>query len=377
MLYFFGFVLSVSLALPAYIASTFLEKFSGIGNVGIFFIGSALVAMIAVNFFPYYIKRFSNYKITLYVLILYFLSIFLLINAQTKISAFIYFSLMTAFTNLLFINMDVFVERFTKVGLTGRVRTVYFTFINAGWLISPFIVGRFVGIDNYVYIYSISAALVVPVFVVLALKKKTFLDHTEYEHHNTLDTIKMVWQNKNLRGAFNISFLLQLFYGVAVIYIPIYLHQYIGFSWATIGIIFTAMLLPFVLIEIPAGIIADKYIGEKEIMTGGLLILSATTFSMFFIHSTNPWLWAGLLFTNRCGAALFEAMRETYFFKMVNIKDVDYVNVFRNTNNLGYLTAAVLGVVVLHFLSIGYIFIFTSLILLSGLYFIFHMKDTK
>ena len=43
------------------------------------------------------------------------------------------------------------------------------------------------------------------------------------------------------------------------------------------------MLLPFVLFELPLGKVADKWLGEKEIMFGGVLITALATGACFFL----------------------------------------------------------------------------------------------
>ena len=62
-----------------------------------------------------------------------------------------------------------------------------------------------------------------------------------------------------------------------VIYTPIYLHEHIGLPWSDIGIIFTIMLLPFVLFEFPAGKLADGKWGEKEPPIIGIILIAVST----------------------------------------------------------------------------------------------------
>jgi MFS family permease len=91
------------------------------------------------------------------------------------------------------------------------------------------------------------------------------------------------------------------------VYCPIYLHTTIGLSWSEIGVIITVMLLPFVLIELPLGRLADKKYGEKEIMIIGFLILGLSTMGLAFITSTNVWVWAIALLVTRIGQRLLKS----------------------------------------------------------------------
>jgi MFS family permease len=159
--------------------------------------------------------------------------------------------------------------------------------------------------------------------------------------------------------------------------VPIYLHQNLGFSWNQLGWMFSLMLIPFILVEIPAGIVADKYIGEKEMFYAGFAIMISCLCLFSVLESNNPWLWALLLFASRVGAALVEAMRETYFFKKISASDVDKINIFRATIPFGHVLGSLLGLVILLLLPINYIFFITAILLVASFYFLSLMTDTK
>jgi len=180
-----------------------------------------------------------------------------------------------------------------------------------------------------------------------------------------------------LRGVYFTSFFLNLFYSSAVVYIPLYLNKVIGFEWSTLGFMFSIMLIPFVLVEIPAGIIADKYIGEKELMSAGMVIIIISLILFFLVKSANPFLWVGLLFFSRIGAALVESMRESRFFKIVDAEDVSHINFLRTSYPLGYLIGSGLGALILTFYNIQYLFLFIAILFLYSFYFIYIIKDSK
>lgn len=368
-LFFLGFILALSTAFPGYIKSSFVEEFVDLSWVGAFFVGAALLSLLTINFFPYFIKKFSNYWLAVIVTIINIISIILLIAVQSPILVFIFFAISGATIYLIWINMDVFLERFTSNVTTGRIRTLYFTCLNFGWLFSPLIVGYLVGEKNYRLIYILSALLLVIFLIILLSKRRELSDHLNYQHHSTAETLRNIWKNLNLRRIFIIAFLLEVFYVIAVIYMPIYLHETIGFDWLTIGALFTVMLLPFVILEIPAGWLADKYISEKRIFALGFLIISAAVALFFFTKSNNFFVWAMVLLLSRCGAALIESMRESYFFKIVDVQDIDYINFFRNLSPLSYLIISGLSIILLNYYPIEYIFICLAIILLSGIYF--------
>ena len=101
-----------------------------------------------------------------------------------------------------------------------------------------------------------------------------------------------------------------------VIYTPIYLHEYIGFGWDKIGIIFSIMLLPFVILDFPLGKLSDK-IGEKKMLMAGFLIMTSSVLAIPLMTEPLLWLWAVILFMTRVGAATIESLSESYFFKVI------------------------------------------------------------
>ena len=137
------------------------------------------------------------------------------------------------------------------------------------------------------------------------------------------------------------------------------------------------MLIPFIIFEIPAGTLADKYWGEKGLLFVGISVLIASVLLFFIVDSRSILVWGFILFFSRFGAAITESMRETYFFKKVDANDVGQINFFRSSTPLGYLIGTGLGVIILKFYAVEYIFLFSALILSLGYIFIYHIKDTK
>jgi MFS family permease len=376
-LYAMGLILALATALPAYIQSNFLEEFVSLQTVSLFFMIGNFLTILAIIAFPALIQKLSNSFLTKIVLIAFFVSSLWLSMSTDSINALLSLALFSVAINLIWINMDFLLESFSANTTTGRTRTIYFTFINAGWIASPMLSGYLVGIGGYTLTFLVSAFLLIPFFLILLTQEKKLKDTTRYSQEKLWTVAKKMMKDKSLRGIFIISLLLQLFFSSAVVYIPIYLHQNLGLEWSVLGIIFSIMLLPFVILEIPAGIIADKYLGEKEILLVGFAILSLSLFFFFYISLPTAWIWALVLFASRGGAALIEAMRETYFFKIVDAKDVGYINLFRLTGPLAYIIGPGLAIITLKFLPLNYLFLVTAVIMLSGFYFTLSLRDTK
>lgn len=372
-----GSLLAVSSALPAYAQSNWLGQYLGLQTISYVFIIANIGSILSILFFPSLIKRLSNYFTSLVIILLYgsaLLGMSAASSAVWTITAIIFFIISSS---LIWINMDLLVESFSQNKSTGQTRTIYFTFINAGWMLSPLASSYLIKLGEYTLVFLVSAILVIPCFLILLHYAKDFKHKINYDHQSLWPIVLRMWGDKNRRNIFFISFLLQLFYSSAVIYIPFHLLHNLGMDWQVLGPIFSLMLIPFLLIEIPAGIIADKYIGEKEMLIAGFLILSLSLFLFYYISVPLVWLWAIILFISRIGAALIEAMRESYFFKIVDAKDLIDINLFRTAGPLAYIASAALSVVVLYFFTLDYFFLFLSFVMLSGLTFSAGLRDTK
>ncbi len=376
-LYFLGLVLAVSSALPAYIQSNFLNEFVSLDTLSIFFIIANTLTVFCIIGFPKLIKTLSNFFLTKIVLVIQGVSLLGFVVTKGPASALISIVLFTVSTNLLWINMDVLIASFSKAGSTGRTRTTYFTFINLGWILAPSLSGYLIQLGDYQLPYLIAAFLTIPVFFVFLYQGRRLKDKVIYRKERIISVIKKTWKNKDLRGIFFISLLLQLFYSTAVVYLPLYLHQSLGIAWESLGLMFSIMLVPFLIFEIPAGIIADKYIGEKELLFLGFTILTVSLFLFFYLSVVSFWIWALVLFMSRTGAALVEAMRETYFFQIIKSTDIDNINIFRTTAPLGYVLGPLLAVITLSVFPLQYLFLIVAILTLSGFAFVSSIKDTK
>jgi hypothetical protein len=376
-LYALGLLLAVSAALPAYMQSSFLASFVSLEIVSLFFVAANLITVFCIAFFPRTIKNLGNFLSSKLTLAGYALSLFLLMRADTATTALLGLIMFTVFSNLMWINMDLLVESFSKDSKTGRIRTTYFTFINAGWILAPALSSYLISLSGYPVAFFAAACLVIPAFLLFLSKKKELNGVICYGQDDPIIIIKDIWKNRNLRGIFSIAFLLQVFYSTAVVYIPIYLNQVIGLSWKELGLAFSIMLLPFVIFEIPAGILADKRYGEKEILFVGFSIIIISLLMFFLLKSTSIWIWIIILFFSRVGAALIEAMRETYFFKLVDVEDVGHINIFRTAAPLGYIAGPIIALPIISCLPMNYLFLVIAIVSLSGLAFTASLKDTK
>lgn len=376
-LYSMAFFLALAGAIPAYIQSSYLGTFFGLSFVAFIYIIANVFSFLFIFIFPKIIKKLGNYATAIRTSCLFLLSLLILGISNNNIVTLISFVSLITSSTLIWINMDVFVESFSDDAATGRIRTLYFTIINLSWIIAPTISSYLFSWGGYSYIYITSSFLIIPFILILLFKRKNVKNNIIYKKIYLRKTFQNMFGNKNLKGAFFLSLLLNMFYSFCVIFIPVYLNKTIGIDWSDLGWMFSVMLLPFIIIEIPSGIIADKYLGEKELFYLGFSIIIVSLYLFSYITSVNLWIWVSVLFFSRVGAALVESMREAYFFKNIDESDVDLINLFRGTTPLGQLLGAILASIVLLFLPISKLFLVGAIIMCSSYYFLSIIKDTK
>jgi len=377
-LYLIQFVFALTVALPTYVMSTFLSTFAIERTVGLLYVAGAVLSFILITLIPRILSRFGNYPVAFSLSACIAMLTLSLAFSSIPLIIFTSFVLYMACINVMFFTQDVFIERFSSDARTGSIRGAFLTLTNIAFLISPFITGSILTNGDYWKIFSLTTVTVFSVTFLLLTYMRNFKDPV-YERTQFLATLKEVAQKKDVFLIFIVNLLLRFFYTWMVIYSPLYLHNVIGLAWNDIGIIFTVMLIPFVLLALPAGHIADKHWGEKELLFLGFLIMGiSTAFISTMDVETELFRWILIFAATRIGASIVETMSETYFFKHIHSKDTHIIGFFRNTNSLAYIIGPMLASLTLVFLPFSSLFLVLGIILIViGLPVTLFLKDTK
>lgn len=376
-IYIVTFLSAFHAFIVVYINSSFLNKFISNKAVGLLFIIGSLASIAALTIIPIILRRFGNY---LTLVVFTALEIFILLGIafikETEIILPLFVAHLAVF-QIMFINIDIFFESAQKKETdTGSKRGVIMTIVNSALIISVLFVGFILKDGEFWKIYLASAGVLIPFLFIILIKFKKFKDPV-YENFKILDAFRKLKRSKSVLNIFMAQFFLKFFFSWMVVYMPIYLHDYINFDWPRISVIFTIMLLPFVLFEIPAGKIADKWLGEKELLSAGIIITALFTMAVPFISSASFFIWTGILFMTRVGASLTEIMTESYFFKHVREDDASIISFFRMTGPLAYIAGPIVAIIALQFLPFQHIFLVLGIITLLGLKYSFALKDTR
>lgn len=372
-----GFIFTLQASLPTYINSSFLNTLTSENVVSILYILSSVGTIIAFLTYHHVLNVFGNYKSTISLACIQIILLACLIWAKNILVVGPAFVLTLIVISMLGLGIDIFLEDNTATQETGGVRGIFLTAVNAAWVIAPLIVGMLIdGGENYRLIYAAALILILPFMYLLRKNFKNFVD-PHYSHATVKATAHKVFHSRDLKKIFTANLILQSFYAWMVIYTPIYLNKYVGFDWEQIGLIFTIMLLPFVLVDYPLGKLADKKYGEAEIMSIGFLILGVSTIALAYIDGPHVLIWTIVLFLTRIGAATVEMMIETYFFKKVPEKDLNVLGFFRITRPTAYIIAPIIATVALSTVGHQLMFIVIGVLCLCGLYFSLTIHDTN
>lgn len=370
-----GFLMALHLAFTSYINSSFLASFSGEKNVSLIYILGSLSSILVLFYIPKVLQKLGGYRFLLCSAGLNAISLFVLLISKNTLAIFPIFIFYFTLNNLIIFALDELLQMFSENSKMGRVRGLYLTFLNLAWVISQALAGRILANSSFSSLYLIGF-IIMSIFFVTAFVSLKNIKDPKYDKVLAWQSFKNFFANKNLARAYKINFLLQFFYVWMVIYTPIYLSAHLGFDWKQIGMIFTVMLLPFVLIQFPLGTFSDK-IGEKKMLLLGFIIASLATLALFFIKAHEVWIWALALFATRVGAAIIEVMSDVYFFKHITRENDEFISIYRNAGPVSYIVAPFLAFILFSFTqSFNFIFIILGMFMLGGLYIASTIKKT-
>ncbi len=247
------------------------------------------------------------------------------------------------------------------------MRTLFLTGGNIGALVAPILIGTLLTDgENYARVFLVSAVILMP-FIVLFLARR-LPEGAVLGSSPLRDTFERIAHDRDLAAVTVGHFILYLFYIWAPLYVPVYLHSVLNIPWSTLGWMFAIMLVPYIIIEYPAGWIADKAIGDKELMMAGFLVAGSALATVGLLTATSTSVMIlSVLVATRAGAALIESMTEGHFFRRVSEKDIVSVSIFRGVWPLANAVAPLAGALILFVSGYQMFFLLTGgFVLISG-----------
>lgn len=357
-----------------YIISSYFAEVAGSEHIGWFYIAAFSLVFASLVWLQPLVRRLGLSSVLFYLFLVLVGSAAWLSASGVNFLGALFLLVFLVANNVLWVVMDILLEQFSVDRISGRVRGFYLTIMNAGLLVAPFFATHVLEYAGYAGVFA---------FLTIGYAVTFIIALVGLAHTPRLNFPKLSWQktkstlsaHPDLLRIYHISFAMEFFYAIMVVYMPLYLIQ-AGFSWEEIGLLFTAMLLPFVLFQYPLGAIADRHFGEKELLMGSLFIVIVATAGVCILHTPSLWWWGAMLFATRVGIAGIEVLRDAYFYKHVHAEDADHIAFFRTARPSANIVGALVALALLAFFPMQSLFLVVVGVMLSACVSGFFLRDT-
>lgn len=370
-----SFLMGFTASLLAYVMSSYLKEVMHTDNVGVIYLLSNLVVLLVLLHLHKIIYIFGKSSILHIIVFFKVIAIAGLLFFPVSFTG-IWFMVLYIITGALsWTVLSTILESFSVDNESGRIRGVHLSVTNAGYLMGPLLSTQLLNKYGFDGIFFVSLLVYMTIFIFdLIYIKKT--NHKFIKKIDAMAMLKKVFKRKNIMRIYYVSFALEFFYALMIIYVPLYLLEK-GFSWDQLGVVFTLMLIPFVLVQYPAGLIADKKTGEKEFLLFSFFILGLSTLLFYLSDSSEIMVWGTILILGRIGAALVEILRESYFFKRIDGNDVDIIDFFGTARPVASIVATSISSIMLFFYSTNAIFLLVAIVCFSAIYPTFKLANNR
>lgn len=372
-----NFLRAIGVYLPYLVYSTFLATYIPESAVGLVFSVGSILAVIALLTASHLFRKFRTHRV---LIVAASLAAFALIGLSLKPAAPIIiglFILAWVAGWIVALALDVILEKIVgaKEEATGSSRAVFLTASSVAVAISSLIIAGALTDGEYWRVFIIGAGA----FLGCAYISWRFfsgITHVQHTEMKVKDATALILQNPSLTAVMGAHFLLQLLFVWCSIYIPLYLHNHAGLSWAAIGTILAISMTPYIFFQVPIGYLADKKFGEKEFIIAGFAIGGVGFLGLSLAHGAGLIVLALLVIGINVGGALLEIATESYFFKKVQAKDSEIISVFRILRQGASILGPVLGSIMLFYTPFEYSFAVFGAVILLGIPLSLRIKDT-
>ncbi len=371
-----GFLFGISVALVAYIGSSYFREATGVENVGLFYVVIFSLLLVCLLNLHRIFLWFGRSRTLLFLLCAQIVILSALAALPVGPWGAFFLILYYALYGVIWVVWDSVLEAYSSDEQTGRIRGMFLSVWGFGAIIGPLLSLSLLERYGYGLIFSLVLGLYAVMLVIALITLREIKGAIDHHVFALRDTVHRLWSNQALRRVYWVAISLSFSAATLVVFIPLKLRD-LGFEWSEMGLMFTIMLLPFVLLEYPAGVLADRKYGEKEIMFIGFVILIVAIFFMAISQSRSFVVWTAILTLSRVGYALIESMRDIYFYKQIDGSDVALINLFRTARPVAYILSMITATIFGILFGQGAIFFVLTVVILIGLYPVVRLVDTK
>ncbi len=376
---FGNFFASAHFFLVIYIITPYLATFMPGSATGLVVSFGAIITLSIFPWMPKLVRKYGTRHLAIYFGLAQIGLLGILAVGPAPLATVILVALACATSPLISYQMDLLLEAtVAKEEATGRIRTLFLTAGNIALVFAPLAIGVLLGTtEAYWRVFAVAALTLIPFVLFMSLRP---LPHgTGTTLISFAEALQCLLKDKDTRATITAHATLQFFYHLAPLYIPLYLHSVLGIPWSQLGWMLMIMLLPFVLLEYPAGWLADRKWGDKEIMVVGFILTGLSFAALALVTSdTTILVILAIITLTRVGASIVEATSEGHFFRRVSKNDDASVGIFRMTRPVAALVAPIVGSIILTVSGYGTLFILTGFIIgIVGTVAALKIKDIK
>lgn len=357
-----AFLVSLTVSITSPVFPIFAEKISGspesVGLVVSVFGASAIIINLSITRFFEKEKALKNLRFGLllfplvYALYLFAASPLMLALLQVVLAAAVCFS-WTA--------LSLLVNSSSRKENLGDSEGEYFTFINFGTLLGILAGGILAMSYSYDAVFLLAAIIFFGIYV---LSGAIGINDRNKPHKcatGVMEDARRFFRNAELKRAYISNVGLYFWVSIAFLYLPIILKS-LGFNFREIGIVFAAMIVPYLLLEYPVGKLAEKHGSHRFISIGFFAIALASL--LIYLNFGAIYAMAGFFFISFMGAAAIEPLNEMELDRHSGKSDiVENMSVFKTSLRLAYFLGPISAAALIEFFGMKGMFLAVSLIM--------------
>jgi MFS family permease len=352
-----SFLFSAFVALVSFVLVLYLSSFVSTVYAGGIIAAGALAGILCFPLVPHLERRFGMRTLTLAIATILVCALLVLSIQNNPILSSLLVIIIIALQPFLSYQLDLLIEAMTKSPAeSGRVRASFLMVWNAAGLLIPLLLIVLFSLRADYAIVFLAAACALIAFIIL-FSLCTLPAGAAPSQSSLWESLLCIRNDRDLLATASAHLLIYLFLSFTTLYVPFYLHSILGIPWSTLGWMFSVMLLPYLLLAYPAGWLADRVLGDKELLGMGFIIAGSSLFALGFTSASSSLAFILIILVgSRIGAVLAESMIAGHFFRKISEQDVESIVIYRSSWPLATLLAPVLGSLLLLFGTITTLF---------------------
>ncbi|HEX7651504.1 MAG TPA: MFS transporter [Candidatus Paceibacterota bacterium] len=361
-----NFFAAAQLFLVIFILGPYLSQSLPAAETGLVIASGAVLALIMFPLMPDVIARYDARRLLIALSIVEAAALLWLAAAPSAIVTLLLVALATALPSIISYLLDLMLEATVRQeSSTGTVRTMFLTAGNVAIVLGTLATGFILtSEDSYAIVFFAGAIALLPlIFLFIARRIPQSMPPQKARLHAT---VMRMLGNEDLRSVSLSYLVLQSFYQMTRLYIPLYFHDVLGMSWGPLAWLLALSLLPFILFEYPAGRALDRHVDDREFLFIGFIGTGfAYAMIAFMTASTSYAFVLGAFIAMNTCAVLVEAATESHFFRLVSEKDASTIGAFRMLRPFSALAAPLIGSALLALFGYSWLFTLTGTLIIG------------